>query len=158
MQSRANCPISFHKIFLESEGLTLRELNLATDGDEWSGLGPACFTLMEKSCDTHWLFLQDNFIILSSHLCLCILGFTGQNSICFFYSLCVCLLFHPLHPPGHHPDTSMRLYGSMTMLMGGNQGYGMYTSFHENQHVIHYLLMDLSLTHLQLWQYESQFL
>jgi len=37
-------------------------------------------------------------------------------------------------------------------MWGGNQGYGMYTTFHENQDVVHYLLMDISfsLTQLQI--------
>lgn len=29
-------------------------------------------------------------------------------------------------------------------MWGGNQGYGKYTIFHENQDVVHYLLMDIS--------------
>jgi len=107
---------------MESKGLTLHGLNPATDGDEWSGLGPACFTLMERARDTHRLFFRDTFIILSSHLCLFILGFTGQNSICIFYSLHVCLMFHPFHLPCHHPNTSIRLYGSMNMNVGWKSG------------------------------------
>jgi hypothetical protein len=60
-------------------------------------------------------------------------------------------MFHPFHSSCHQTPAWVCMAAWLRM-WGGNQGYGMYTSVHENQDVC-YLLMDLSfsLSHLQVW-------
>jgi hypothetical protein len=62
---------------LEGEGLTLHDLNPSSDEEEWSGLSPACFILLERAPDTHSLFFQDTLLyypLIYAHLTLDLLA------------------------------------------------------------------------------------